>query len=921
MNGGTKTYMTHKFLVFNGLLPFIFLIGLSLPAWAYDDQELSEDFITEGMLDDASETEVSGLDISEGGVSDGLSWGEAFDGGAEDSTLEEIAGELETDTEDLAEAEARTEDRREKADLAESVAESATAQFDLLDEVLIGGNDRVEEEAIRIRTSILRGVPLSRETRATVNADIRSIYDMGFFHNVEARLEKERGRTILTYWVSERPLIREVRFEGNKKLDKDTLEVALKIHPRTILNPVRIRRGIEDAKKAYEEKGYLDTDITYRSEQVGPGETAVTFTIEEHKTTGISKVKFEGNESFPAARLRAIMATRAKNFLSRFTSMGTLNREALKTDTERITAFYYDNGYINVKIDEAKIERGDDGMLVTIRIDEGEQFSVGEVHIVGEFPGSEEEALRRVGMEEGTVFKASNLREDVFRLTGYFSNHGFAFVNVEPETQVEPDDSVVNISYQVDQGPEVYIDRIEIAGNTKTRDKVIRRELRISEQSKFEATRLEYSRNRVQRLGLFQDVNLATRRGARSDLLNVLVDVKEGQTGSFSIGAGFNTATSLVGSARMQEMNLMGYGQQLVVSANMGSRYRNSTISWTDPYFLDTHLTLGLEVFDWKFAFEDFDRTGVGAGTRILYPLEHLGLKTLWGLPMRDVSIGVQYQYEKSKISNFEPIAPDAVRAEKGTSFTGKIVPTLQRNTLNHPMDPTKGSYQKLTFSQAGLGGDTTYSKAELQANFFIPVYKHRRWGQLTWMTKSFVGYGVGDIDFTNEPVIGGQAEQVLKDDMPLFDRYFPGGLYSIRGFGERSLGPREPVTVLVNDDDAPNRVRADTFHRPIGGSQQLILNNELMFPIVKPLNLKGAVFSDIGNAFTAEQGMDLGDLRYSVGAGIRWKSPFGPIRIDLAKALNAKNNERTSKIHFSFGGAGGGSSGGGRGAFGGGGY
>lgn len=911
MNGETKAYMTRKFLVFSELLLFALFIGLSLPVWA-DDGELSEDFITEGMLDDVSE-EDGAFDVGDDTVD------------AENDTLDEIAGEPNTDTEDLAEIEAGTGDRQEGTDAVESGTDSASAQSgstdNILDEILIGGNDRVEEEAIRIRTSILLGAVLNQETRKTVDADIRSIYDMGFFHNVEARLTQERGRTILTYWVSERPLIREVRFEGNKKLDKDTLEVALKIHPRTILNPVRIRRGIEDAKKAYETKGYLDTDITYRAEQVGPGETAVTFTIEEHKTTGISKVQFEGNESFPAARLQAIMATRQKNFLSRFTSRGTLNREALKTDTERLTAFYYDNGYINVKIDEAKIERGDDGMLVTIRIDEGEQFSVGEVHIIGEFPGSEDEALRRVGMEEGTVFKASNLREDVFRLTGYFSNRGFAFVNVEPETHVEPDDSVVNISYQVDKGPEVYIDRIEIAGNTKTRDKVIRRELRITEQSRFHATDIEYSRSRVQRLGLFQDVNMATRRGARSDLLNVLVDVKEGQTGSFSIGAGFNTATSLVGSARMQEMNLFGYGQQFVISANMGSRYRNSTISWTDPYFLDTRLTLGLEVFDWKFAFEDFDRAGAGAGTRILYPLNELGLKTLWGLPMRDVSIGVQYQLEKSKISNFEPIAPDAVRAEKGTQTTSKIVPTLQRNTLNHPRDPTAGSYQQLSFSRAGLGGDTTYSKVELQANFFVPVYKHRRWGQLTWMNKNFFGYGVGDIDFSNEPVIGGETDHVLKDDIPLFDRYFPGGLYSIRGFGERSLGPREPVVVLVNDNDAPNGVRADTYYRPIGGSQQLIFNNELMFPIVKPLNLNGAVFSDIGNAFTAEQGLDLGDLRYSVGVGIRWKSPFGPIRIDLAKALNAKQNERTSKIHFSFGGAGGGSSGGGRGAFGGSGY
>ena len=186
-------------------------------------------------------------------------------------------------------------------------------------------------------------------------------------------------------------------------------------------------------------------------------------------------------------------------------------------------------------------------------------------------------------------------------------------------------------------------------------------------------------------------------------------------------------------------------------------------------------------------------------------------------------------------------------------------------------------------------------------------------------MTNNFFGYGVGEIDYTNEPVVAGEAEKFLEDDVPLFDRYFPGGLNSIRGFGERSLGPREPVTVLVSDSEEPGGIRAETFHRPIGGSQQLTFQNELRFPIVKQLNLRGAVFSDIGNAFTAEQGVDLGDLRYSVGAGIRWKSPFGPIRIDLAKALNDKRNERTSTIHFSFGGSGAsGSIGGGRGGFGG---
>lgn len=922
--------MRLPFLLAGCLLACALWIGLPTDARA-QDQELSEDIIPEDLFDDgleADETESAG---------DGE--------GIEHAAGEDVAPVefVDSPIDESAEASAGSDDAPTEAIAQAAIDDDA----EIIDEVVIGGNDRVEEESIRIKTEVLAGTALDPEA---VDADIRSIYEMGFFHNVEASVERENGRTVLTYRVSERPLIREVRFEGNDKISKEKLEVALKIHPRTILNPVRIRRGIEDAKKAYEEEGYLDAEISYRAEQVGSGETTVTFTVQEEKPTNIVSVNFEGNESFADARLQSIMQTRKKTLLSMFFSGGTLNREALKTDTDRITAFYYDNGYINVKVDEPRIERKDEGIHVTVRIDEGEQYTIGEVGIVGEYPGSENQALRAVEVEEGEIFKASYLREDVFRLTGFFSNLGYAFVNVEPETRIEQDDSVVHIDYRIDQGPEVYIDRVDIAGNTKTRDKVIRRELRIAEQSKFNASSLEFSRNRVQRLGYFSDVNIATRRGARSDLLNVLVDVKEAQTGAFSVGAGFNTATSLIGSARIQESNLFGRGQQFVVSGSLGSRYRNSTISWTDPYFLDTHLTFGAEVFDWKFAFEDFDRSGMGGGFRTYYPVNRLGLTTLWGYPLDDVFVGMNYQWEKAKISDFDDITPTPVQAEAGSQVTSKITPTLRRNTLNHPTDPTGGSFQQIRFSQAGLGGDATYSKAEFQAQFFTPVYRNPRWGQLTWMTNTFFGYGFGDIDYTCDPdatnrviytvddktffgspshakIAGGQItgtsityceskERILDGDLPIFDRYFPGGLHSVRGFGERSLGPRQAIKFSA---DYLNEAEEKTYRRPFGGSQQLVFQNELGFPLVKALNLKGAVFNDVGNAFSAEQGLDLGDLRYSVGAGIRWKSPFGPIRIELAKALNAKSDERTSNIHFAFGGQGGaGSIGGGRGRYGG---
>jgi outer membrane protein insertion porin family len=775
----------------------------------------------------------------------------------------------------------------------------------LIAEVKVGGNDRVEEEAIRVYLTSRAGTPLNP---AAVDQDVRAIHKMGFFKDVEARVTEENGKTILTYWVTERPLIREVHTEGNKGLSKEDLENALKVHPRTILNPVKLRAGVENAKKEYEKKGFLDVDITYRTEETTAGEVILTFSVNENEKIRIKEVIFEGNKAFPSDRLASIISTRKKNFLSRFLNTGVLNRDALKTDVERLTAWYYDNGYINVRIDEPKVERKEDGMYVTMRIDEGEQFMMGDVAFAGEVPGGEEAAKRSVGLEKGTVFKASMLRDDVFRLTGFFSDQGYAFVNVEPETSVHPETKTVDITYRVDKGPEVFIDRIEVAGNTKTRDKVIRRELRVQEQSIFTATGLQYSKERVQRLGFFEDVNVTTKRGARNDLLNVLVDVKEAQTGAFSVGAGFNSSTSIIASARVQENNLMGRGQQLTIGASIGTRYRNSILSFTDPYAFDTPFMLGMDLFDWQFAFEDFDRSGTGGTARVFYPLTALGYDSLWGFPLEDVRLGMQYQLERARISNFDPITPAAIRAERGSHTTGTVTPTLLRNTLNHPFDPTGGSMQQLSLGYAGLGGSTDYKKAELEARFFIPVYRSPKFGQFTWMTGGFLGYGVGDIDFHERGPIATEDTEILNNDLPLFDRYFPGGINSIRGFGERSLGPREKVTVVIDDPDAPTGKSLKTYHRPIGGSEQLVLNNEINFPIVQQLNLKGVVFSDIGNAFTRKQGIDVADFRYSVGAGVRWRSPFGPIRIELGRALNAKSDERTSTIHFSFGGFGGGS-------------
>ena len=768
-------------------------------------------------------------------------------------------------------------------------------------EIRVDGVVRVEEEAVRVRLGSRPGEVID-ETK--VHKDLRRIYDMGFFEQVEAHLLEEDGRWVVAFRVKERPIIKTIRFEGNKRVGKEDLTEVVNVYPRTILNPVKIRRGIEEIKKKYEERGYLDADVSYRTDQVGQGEVELVFVVHENKAVRIAEVAFEGNESFRDKQLRGVMATRKRSWLSRFLRTGSLDNEVLKTDMERLTAFYYDHGYIDVRVDEPRVARREDGIHVTVRIDEGEQFTVGEIAFGEGAPGNPKVMRKLVSLREGEVFRASHLREDVMKLTGYFSDLGYAFVNIEPDTGIRPKDKAVDLTFRVDAGPEVFIDRVEITGNTKTRDKVIRREVRIPERGRFSATGLQSSRDMVLRLGLFEGVDVTTQRGRREDRLDVLVDVKEGQTGAFSLGAGFNSSTSVVGSASLREGNFMGKGQRVTIGGSLGTIFRNTQFSFQDPYFFDTYLTAGFDLFDWRFQFEDFDRSGTGGGVNLFYPLHALGVRSLWRLDARDVRIGLGYQFERAEISDFDFFTPEAILSEAGKETTSSITPTIVRNTLNHPFDPTRGSLQQFSVGYGGLGGSTDFIKAETEARWFFPVYRSQTGGDVTLMTGGFLGYGFGDKDFSDD-----SGRQILEGDLPLFERYFPGGIDSIRGFAERSLGPRE--SVCADEGRLERRSCSDegavvVDSDPIGGSIQLVSNNEVIFPLLQPLGLRGVVFFDAGNAFTREQGLDLGMVRYSAGAGIRWRSPFGPIRIELARALNPGPDERTSNVHFSFGGFGG---------------
>jgi outer membrane protein insertion porin family len=749
-----------------------------------------------------------------------------------------------------------------------------------IDVVQITGNSRVDSQAIRIHVKMRPGDRLDMNK---VDADVRAIFAMGFFENVTAELDEEGGQSVLTFRVQERPLIADVDIEGNDELDEDELETALAIRPRTIYDPEKVRRGIEAAKRLYEEKGYLDVDIEARTEARDSGEVRLVYEVKQGAEISVGEIIFEGNENFSDRELRGVMTTKEAWFLSFLLGSGTLNREELKTDVERLTAFYYDHGYVNVKIDTPIVEREGDELQVSVRIEEGDPFDFGGIGFAGDYqaPGVEDASLKeQVGAKEGERFRASLLREDVDKLSDFYGDLGYAFANVEPETLIHPEDKRVDVNYRVSKGNPVTIGEIEITGNTKTRDKVVRREMRIHEQEQFSATKLRRSRDALRRLGFFSEVNVTTRKASSPDEINVLVDLKEGSTGAFSAGAGFSSGDEFLFNVRVSENNLFGYGIRVVANADIGTIRNNIFLSATDPYLLDTQLLGSVTLFTADLEFNDFTRSSTGVSLRLLYPLEAIGLESIGPVSLEDTRVGFEYRLERARISDVAFDAPPSIFTESGTSTISSLSPNFLRNTLNHAFDPTDGSFQELSVEFAGVGGDTRFILFEARGRWFVPIYRIPGFGPLVYSSGGTIAYGKGE-------------EGLSGREIPLVQRYFPGGINTVRGFETRTLGPREntfdPQGNIVNN-------------QAVGGTNELIVQNEIIFPIVQQLGLRGVAFFDLGNAWFQKDGIDIGDLRYSVGGGVRWLSPFGPLRLELGVPLNRKGDEDDQLFQFSFG-------------------
>jgi outer membrane protein insertion porin family len=765
-----------------------------------------------------------------------------------------------------------------------------------LKEIRISGNLRVEDDGIRLHLKSRAGENFDS---ALVEQDIKAIFRMGFFEDVKAELSQDG---VLTYTVKEKPYVREVVIQGAAQVTRDKVQSALGITPRTILDRAKVAEGIDKVRKLYNEQGYVNAAVDYSVAVETANQAVVTVDIIEGNRLLIKRVSFEGNKAFPHSELKGLIATKEEWIFSFITNRGVLDRDMLTNDVAILSNFYNDNGYVEHKIDDPVILRARDGLEVVFRIHEGPQYRVGKVEIGGELIEDGHQMLKSVKLTSGQIFRGSRLRDDITTLTEMYSNKGFAFVQVDPVTRVNQEQKNVDVALVIAKGPPVYFNRILIAGNTKTRDKVVRRELLAHEQELYSGTKITQSRNALQRTGYFEDVQITTKKTEQPDVLDVLVDVKEGPTGTFQVGAGFSSGDGFLFNSAISEKNLMGRGQGISGSFAIGSRRQDFVISANDPYFNDSKMALGLEAFNTKREFSDFDERKLGFGVSTSYPLKEFRMPffgrdrsaapgsdelasqesvTFWDY-MRG---GVSYDLTRENITGISSNASQLIKDEAGRSLTSSVTPGFTYDSRDHFFNPTEGTRSGLSVKVAGLGGDSRFIKSDLSGRWHYPLLKDPNWGgSYVLALGGSLGYGIGFA-----------TRNSGKSDLPLFERYFLGGINSIRGFADRSLGPRAPSRC----EGDPQVCRGSDV---IGGDKAMVFNVELLFPIFENYGLRGVAFFDMGNAFGYSQGFSFGDMRRSVGAGVRWMSPFGPLRVELGLPLNKQSGDETSVLGFTIG-------------------
>ena len=606
-----------------------------------------------------------------------------------------------------------------------------------------------------------------------------------------------------------------------------------------ILSIAKVKRNREKVHDLYVEKGYYLASVDYEIRRVNESEVDVWYLVDENSKVEIREVSFIGNRKISDKELSAVIATSKVGAMSFLTDSGIYQEEVFERDLLLITAYYYDRGFINVKLGTPQIRLSRDRkyMYLSIPIDEGPVFSIGKIDFSGDLMGPKKDYFKRLTVASGEVFNRSKVGEDIVRLNDFYKDQGYAYVNVTPLTNVDLDTRIVDLSFEIKKGKKVYFERINVRGNSKTRDKVVRREMKISEGELYNQTNLEISRRRINALGFFEKVDISTTRGSSDEFIEVNVEIAERPTGTFQIGAGFSSVENFIAQAQISQNNLFGRGQTLALQAQVSSLRQLFLLRFVEPYFLETQWTFAFDIFNQVRAFGAFARNATGGNLTWGYPLTFETRAFLtYKLETVGVTTGTRGFSNIGAIQ--EPVEAESVANLFRGGITSSVRASVSYDSRDNRLFPTDGWYHNAFVEVADefTASENIFVRYGGYARHYRPLFG-------PFILKLNGEFGVT----TSRDPLG----------VPITERYLIGGIFDVRGFRPRSLGPRLRVS-------QPGDVGQPLQELPLGGNLQLIMNSEVEFPLFERVGIKGVVFLDAGNAYNLEGRYCSGSTRSS---------------------------------------------------------
>lgn len=716
------------------------------------------------------------------------------------------------------------------------------------------GNARIDSGAILRKISTKAG---DTYDPAALRNDLKSIYKMGYFNDVQIDVEDTPKGKQVTFRVIEKPIIQSVIYEGIDELKEEDVKDAANIKERFILNPAKISAAEEAIRTLYKEKGFYNSKVTSQINYPSNEGAVVRIIIDEGEKIFIKEITVEGNVTFDDDDLLDVIETDEKWFLSWLTEAGLLDMVKVKQDAARIVAFYNNHGFLEAKIGEPEIRQEKEWIYLKFVVEEGPRFRVGTVEFSGDIIATQEDLLNLLTIRDDTYLSRKSLREDILKLTDYYAESGYAFAGIRPLTQKAQVGNRIDVTFKIDKGELVYIDRITIKGNSRTRDNVIRRELRIAEGGVFDSKALRQSTQALQRLSYFEEVNVTPEPSLDPDRMHVIVEVKEKSTGTFSIGAGYSSVDKLIFMGQISENNFLGRGDTLSLSANVSGVSTRFNLAYTNPHLNDSALSWGADIFSTEREYDDYTKDSKGGGIRLGYPI--------WG---KWKGYG-NYSYTDTDLTDVSENASYVIRNSVDLHITSAIKFSLVRDTRNRLYGASKGSRNVASVKYGGgfLGGDAEFTKVEGSTSWYFPI---------VFGTVFHIKGAAGQV-FENEA-----------DSLPVYERFYLGGLNSVRGFEYGKISPIDPET-----------------GERIGGDKMWYTNIELIFPLLRTQGLTGVVFYDSGQVLNDEEvwGEVNESIKNAAGLGVRWLSPMGPLRIVWGYNLDPLPDEDETVWDFSIGG------------------